>query len=374
MTAVTSPIVPVAAASARARSFRGLRLAALAGLGLSLGAGGSILAVTWVQAEGMDMLANARNDHARREAARRAVYNPPAAVVVPRATYSGYVSSYAPLPPRSALSRTNERGQITLPYLDLNPFRPSSADRIGKADARRVAKTKTDPALLANGFAVDTVSGAANAARSICVRMCDGFHAPIGYLDSAADMPAHEALCKAMNPGVPVQVFRVPAGAATIDNAVASNGKTYGSLTVAYSHEKTADPACRPKVVGFKERRIAITKDFTLRAGDTVVTETGARVFNGGSRYPFASSDFRDFRSSELISQVDRRRIDMLVGATRSDQARREAQRALQVREASAAGTTAFDGVYGLRGSLDSVSTREPGRVVMPSPFANATR
>jgi Protein of unknown function (DUF2865) len=351
-----------------------MRLVALAGLGLSLGAGGSILAVSWVQAEGMDMLANARGDHARREAARRSVYAEPAPLPAPRAAYSGYVRGYAPVPPPQVLSRTNTRGQITLPYLDLNPFRPSAADAQVKPAGKRAAKVKTDKAELASAYDIDTVSGAANSARSICVRMCDGFHAPLGYLDSAADLPAHEALCKAMNPGVPVQVFRVPAGATTIDGAVASNGKTYGSLSVAYSHEKTADPACRPKVVGPKERRISVTKDFTLRPGDAVVTETGARVFNGGSRYPFASSDFRDFRQSELISATDRRKIDTLVGATRADQARREAQRALQVREANAAGTTAFDGIYGLRGSIDSVTPREPGRIVVPSPFTNASR
>lgn len=312
---------------------------ALGLLGAALGAGGTVLTVSYVQAEGgsSGVYEVIQQDYRRREATRRPaqqqVYYAPAA--------------YAParnlaLP----LFQTNSDGRLAAPAINLNPFMPKSATR----SARKKAKAKS----LANQVALDTVSGAANVTRTICVRVCDGFHAPIGYLGSNADLPAHEALCKASNPGVPVKIYRVPAGAQTIDDAIGPDGKTYGVLPMAFSHEKSADPACRPKIVQRSERRVSIFKDFTLRPGDSVVVEGSARVFNGAQRYPYRAGDFSDFRASEQLSGDQRRKIDQTIGHSFTVAAERSARRAVRLKEANLAQgrNRASDMLYSLRGPV----------------------
>jgi Protein of unknown function (DUF2865) len=316
---------------------RKLRMAALAGLGLSLGAGASLLAVSLVQAE---------NDSGIRDV-QRGDFNSRRGIQATAPTQRPVYSSYVAAPAQNPLSNMRNGGQLFFPSLNLNPFK-QRADMNGAAK-RRVAKQAVYTPN--SEIAVDTVSGAANVTRTICVRMCDGFHAPLGYLDSASDLPGHEALCKAMNPGVPVKLFKVAAGETDLDKAVSSDGKTYGSLPVAYAHEKSADPACRPAIT--TAQRVSLLRDFTLRAGDAVVVGTSARVFNGGTKYPYAASDFRDFRSSELLSAADRQRIDNIVGASRADKMKRDARNAIKRREASnLSGMTANDADPVLRGSF----------------------
>jgi hypothetical protein len=327
-------------------STRNTRLAALAALGMTLGAGASILTVSLVQAE---------NDSGIRDVQRSDFNvrrgNQPVATVQ-RPVYSSYVAA----PVANPLSQSNSRGQLFFPSLDLNPFKPRSD--MNAPAKRRVAKQATRSER--SEIAVDTVSGAANVTRTICVRMCDGYHAPIGYLNSSSDVAGHEALCTAMNPGVPVKLFKVAAGETSLDKAVSSDGKTYASLPVAYAHEKSSDPSCRPATTAFQ--RVSVLKDFTLRAGDAVVVGNTARVFNGGTRYPYATSDFRDFRSSELLSASDRNRIDLIVGTSRAERLKRDARNAIKRREASnLTGNTLSDLNTNLRGTFvanDTVSLR----------------
>jgi len=243
-------------------------------------------------------------------------------------------------------------GRLAHPPIELNPFRKStqnSADR-----QRKTAGTAT--------ASLDTVTGAADRAQTFCVRLCDGFHAPIGYLRSSGDMMAHEALCKAMNPGVPVKVFKVAAGGTGIADAVAADGKRYSALPMAFSHEKAADPACRPAIVQAGERRISLLRDITLRPGDSVVLDGKVSTFTGGSSWPYSRRDFRDFRTASELSKTQRKQIDEQVGISRMEAQARSVRRQMRVREAQLQDDTiASDAV--LRGTVDPTA-REAVRLI----------
>lgn len=335
---------------------RGLRLAAMTGLGIALGASGAVLTVSLVQAEDdAGIRAFHRQEASARQAQRVEAY---------AATYPATSRAYAPARQvwRLPLFQSQPDGRLAHPPIDLNPFRAA-------APAGGVAKPAAKPRR--NAPRLDTVSGAASVARTICVRLCDGFHSPIGYLTSQADLPAHEALCAAQNPGVPVKVFRVPAGASTIDRAVSSDGRTYASLPVAYQYERAADPACRPSVVKADERRVSLLRDITLRPGDSVVLDGRVTTFAGSARWPYRASDFRDFRSAGELSASDRRAIDDKVGISRRDAALRSFKRQMRVREAKLRDDSVASDALELRGALQpqggSGSTM---RIVMRSPYA----
>lgn len=346
------PAAPSAnSAAMAARGRKPLRLAAMAGLGLALGAGGAVLTVSLVQAEDD---AGIRAFH-RQEAATRQARREPA----PRAAYASAVA-YAPA--RSLwtqpLFRARPDGVLAHPPVELNPFKRHRA-----APKRAVARP---PAMR-----YDTVSGAADVTRTICVRMCDGFHAPIGYLRNQADLKAHEALCQASNPGVPVKVFKVAPGAATIDAAVSRDGKAYGALPMAYAYEKSSDSACRPAIVNIGERRVSLLRDVTLRPGDSVVLDGRVRTFAGSASWPYTASDFRDFRASSDLSASQRRQIDARVGLSHREAELRSFQRKIRVREASLHDPDFASDALNLRGMLGPRSRiGNTPRVVLETPFA----
>jgi hypothetical protein len=305
-----------------------LRLAALGALGAFIGIGGALLGVSLVQAnDRVDMYETTRFDDNVRKARRAAA---------PQVISTSH-SSYAPQRPvvNQPLRALNDRGMITFPDFNLNPFIPTGADR--KISGTR-KKPKIDVARKSDGEdALDQVSGAANVPRSICVRLCDGYQHPLGYIRESADMPGHEALCTAMFPGVPTRVFRVAAGAEGIDDAVGSDGKTYRSLPMAYAYQTSIDPACaRPRNGA---QTVSLLKDFTLRAGDAVVINGRPRVFNGSTSYPFTAANFRDFRSSNLVSDSARKQLDQAVGVSRRERLQREVRQMARVREANATET-----------------------------------
>lgn len=342
------PPEPARALAPGVKTGRPIRLAALTALGLSLGAGGAILTVSLVQA-GDD--AGVRAFQLEEAANRRAT----------RAPRDGVYSASAYAPARNTwtipLFRTIPDGRIAHPPVVLNPFRPSeAAPRRHQAKRQAVSRPPTKTA-------------ATKAARTICVRLCDGFHAPLGDLRAQSDLKAHDALCRAMNPGIPVKVFRVPAGANTIDGAVAQDGKTYGSLPVAYGHEKSADPACRPPVVAEGERRVSLLRDITLRAGDSVVLDGKVKTFTGASRWPYSPRDFVDFRAAGELSASQRRSIDQRVGVSRGEAQLQALRRRMRTREAALHDDSVMSDAVVLRGSIDP-QARGPVRIVAQSPFA----
>ncbi|KPF70822.1 hypothetical protein IP69_08725 [Bosea sp. AAP35] len=324
----------------------------MAVLGLTLGAAGAVLTVSMVQAEDdAGIRAFHRQEAANRQALRQSSHaTSPLPQAQPRAVAYAPARSGWQIP----LLRMEADGRIMHPPVDLNPFRQRAQAPVRQP--RRPAQAR-----------LDTVSGAADVARTICVRLCDGFHAPIGFLRAASDIKAHEALCQAMNPGIPVKVFRVAAGASEIGNAQAADGQRYRALPMAYSHETTRDAAaCRPAIVQAGERRVSLLRDFTLRPGDSVVLDGKVRTFAGGSRWPYSPRDFRDFRSAAELSKNQRQQIDDRVGISRQEAQARGLRRQMRLREASFQDDSILSDAgdrFILRGSLDPVR-RGPVRVI----------
>ena len=322
------------------------RLVAFGTLGVALGVGSALLGVSFVQAsDRVDMFEIARYDQAIR---RTRTEN------APRQLFSMLGSnSYAPTRPirYQPLREVSPQGRVSFPDFNLNPFSYPQ----GKAAAR--TKKKTNEAAFHNAgvSTYDTVSGASSSPRSICVRLCDGYQHPLGNIRDMLDLPGHEALCKATFPGVPTKVFRVAPGADTIDNAISSDGRTYRSLPMAHAYQTSIDPACARPRTG--TQTVSLLKDFTLRAGDTVMVNGRPRVFGGSSSYPYTASNFRDFRSSTAVSDATRKQIDDVVGVSRQERLNREVRRVSRVREANAADASrAVDVVQG--GRFDGLSAK----------------
>ncbi|WP_157089523.1 DUF2865 domain-containing protein [Bosea sp. WAO] len=180
----------------------------------------------------------------------------------------------------------------------------------------------------------ESIAWSGGAGRTICVRLCDGFHAPLGHARSRADFSAQEALCEAQNPGVPVKLFRLSAGAISVDRAVAGDGTSYTALPNAYAYEKKADPICRPAIVTAGERHISLLRDITLRPGDSIVLDGKVETFTGSSAFPYEAGDFADFRQAAKLGSTTRRMIDETVGITQAETRQKLLRQSLQVREA----------------------------------------
>ena len=312
---------------------------AMAAAGLALGASGMILTASLVQADDAGIHSFFLEEAARR-AQRPTGFAPQATAYAPAG--NGW---------RLPLFRTGADGRVAQPAIDLNPFR-----RNARKAAPRSHQTASLPAR------TDTLSGASKAAQTICVRLCDGFHAPIGYLRSSSDLKAHQALCEAMNPGLPVKVFTIAAGAASIDKAVAADGQRYRALPTAYRHETTANPACRLPIAKAGEHRVSLLRDITLRPGDSIVLDGKVTTFMGGSSWPYSHRDFRDFRSAPELTKAQRRQIDEQVGISRMEAQLRNVRRQMRVREARLESDTASDAF--LRGSFDAAGTQTPVRMI----------
>jgi hypothetical protein len=332
------------------RAGRKGRLLALAALGAVLGSVGIVLTASMVQAEGD---AGAR-EFIMQEAARRTEQARVQSAAYASTRYAPQASAYAPANSgwRLPLLQVQPDGRLAHPPIDLNPFRKTP---------RKLAEQRRRPAGTTS-TSLDTVTGAADRAQTFCVRLCDGFHAPIGYLRASGDLKAHEAICKAMNPGVPVKVFKAAAGVTDIADAIASDGKRYGALPMAFGHAKAADPACRPAIVQAGERRVSLLRDITLRPGDSVVLDGKVSTFTGSATWPYSRRDFRDFRTASELSKAQRRQIDEQVGISRMEAQARNVRRQMRIREAE----LHDDGIASdamLRGSVEP-TMREPARLI----------
>ncbi len=315
-------------ASATPTLNRTVRLAAFGLLGATLGIGGAIGGISYVQAsDSSDRYEVTRFDAGRKQARRAMAAQPAYHAIAPAIS-----PAYAPARPAllQPLARTGDRRLVIFPDFNINPFRPTGNAR----PLPEPGTTAAAPAGLHSPVVFDGTSGAVNRSRSICVSLCDGYQFPLGYLHTAADLPAHDALCKATFPGVPTRIFRLAPGAVSVDEAVGPDGRSYRALPMAGAYQTAIDRACaRPRTGA---QTVSLLKDFTLRVGDTVIVNGRPKVFRGSDTYPYTAANFRDFRSSPEISHGTRAQVDAVVGVSRQERLSREVSRISRVREANA--------------------------------------
>ena len=271
----------------------------MASVGLALGAGGAVLAVSMVQA-GDDAGIRAFHQQEAANAQR------------PRRQHVAQPHRPSPMRPAATgwslpLLQTQPDGRIAHPPIALNPFARAAGAEAGRsAPNRGRSRAARSPCRIR--------------ARSICVRLCDGFHAPIGLVRTNSDMKAHEALCQAMNPGVPGP--GLPRRAGRDDDRRGADARRQALQQPArrlQPSKKPRDPACRPAIVQEGERRSRCCATSRCAPATASSSTARSRTFVGGSRWPYSPRDFRDFRSAAELSKGQRKEIDDRVGLSRME-------------------------------------------------------
>lgn len=146
--------------------------------------------------------------------------------------------------------------------------------------------------------------------RAYCVRTCDGFFFPMGPATSGAARDTQQASCNAMCPGAETVLYSV-ARQGTIEEATNARGQPYAALRTAFRFRQSIERSCSCQSMATSGlARLPVTHDPTLRPGDVVVTEEGARVFRGGARFPYRAQDFVSARAYGRLPADLRRRVD----------------------------------------------------------------
>ena len=222
----------------------------------------------------------------------------------------------------------------------------------GAGAARREARARAAELkrLRAKGYA---------GARSVCVRLCDGFHFPVGAYTGPGDKRTHEAICSGLCPGAPTRLYVMKKGAQDIAEAISvARGSLYAALPVALRHTSKRDNTCSCRAPGQSHLAlVSLRKDFTLRRGDAVMTRRGMRVFKGARRWPYRTRDFTSVRHARGLTRPQRRALYALERASTSRSIAR------QTRQRTASRTQ-------VAGQLDALPAVGP----LPPSAANQTR
>lgn len=131
---------------------------------------------------------------------------------------------------------------------------------------------------------------------AFCVRTCDGRYFPLQGKPSGAGDDDALRQCSLFCPAAKMEVYYTYSSNTGIEGAANVKGKPYTSLASAFVFRERLVPNCTctsdGQVGGMNH--IAIKEDPTLRRGDIVMTQSGARVFTGGgkSRPPYRDRDF----------------------------------------------------------------------------------
>lgn len=208
----------------------------------------------------------------------------------------GRATSYAPSPARTPLRVLFGSGSPYEQRLPANvrSYAPPDAPLDRPARSRDLARMSSP--------ARPATSGAALSRRSVCVRLCDGFAFPVADYAGESDNATHSAICAGMCPGAPTRLYVQPAGSDRLDDTQSTRDrKPYSALPVAFRYTKVRDETCSCHPPGASTlNNISLLRDFTLRAGDTIMTERGFRVFQGASGWPYRRDNFATLARSGI--------------------------------------------------------------------------
>lgn len=226
----------------------------------------------------------------RSEAGRRPAYAAPAwrSVPAPAPVAVSYAPAQrAPGPAAKAIDSVLAPGVLRQPTVGAAP---------------RARKDKPATRLAASG---PVSTGSPLGRRSVCVRLCDGFHFPLGSARGEADLAGQAGMCGQLCPGAPTRLFVIPDGSEKIEDAAGRDGRKYTALPVAFRYLAQRDPTCSCRKPGQEtSATVRLLEDLTLRRGDGVMTEAGMRVFRGATRWPLRKRDFARVGDIDLPKQA----------------------------------------------------------------------
>lgn len=200
--------------------------------------------------------------------------------------------------------------------------------------------------------------------RTVCVRMCDGYFFPLSNIKTGANLAAQEAMCRAACPASTTKLFTLAAGSESIDQAISLQGANYTTTSMAYAYERATDSTCacrrsqqasqtNIRLASLKtspqtatdaqyssasapENTITLLNDPTLQPGDAVVIGGQAKVFSGKVGNKRGKEDFIDFRTTKMLSQLDKNKLDQTVGVSRQEALYKQIQNSKRVLDKSA--------------------------------------
>lgn len=180
----------------------------------------------------------------------------------------------------------------------------------GKHESQDMLPSKEDPLNATSEFA-PSPSRIPASGQAVCVRLCDGFYFPVGNSPAPGEAATRESVCNALCPGAPTRLYVLPHGTDDINQAYSPRGeRSYAALPVAFRHTQTFDKTCSCRPQGQPHASlVSITRDFTLRKGDAIMTKQGFRVFRGAARWPYRPHDFTTLAQARNFSREERAKL-----------------------------------------------------------------
>ncbi|MEI8144063.1 MAG: DUF2865 domain-containing protein [Alphaproteobacteria bacterium] len=268
---------------------------------------------------------NAQQQEMRSAPPRMMIQSAPPAraprAIAPQPQFRGV---FVPTPPQVTTYFMASPPQRLIPEITVRPLRDSNQANLNATVRPSLSPSRRLPAPSRSrdeegtGATENELPGGA---RAFCVRTCDGFYFPAGPALSGTDgKRAQQFYCDQTCPGSEVTLYTTAPGG-TIEGAVGPRGQSYASLATAFQFREKLSPSCTCS--GLATRGLTampLSHDFTLKAGDVVVTEEGVRVFAGASRFPYRPRDFVDARSyGRLPADVQRRVAEIQAGLQARD-------------------------------------------------------
>lgn len=141
-----------------------------------------------------------------------------------------------------------------------------------------------------------------------CVRLCDGRYFPLPTSTNGLRLDPVK-VCSALCPATQTKVFN----GGNMEYARATDGTRYADLDNAFAFRDKIVPdcSCTGKGPGGLAQ-IDVESDPTLRAGDVVMTASGATVFRGSGQFPYKTADFTPVDDYRQLNKALRDKLSEL--------------------------------------------------------------